>query len=146
MYICTSYIPCPHSLKTFPGTCKRNFLCLQIFLEHLPLVEQYHTVNISSPWLDPERVIGQQVPFFDLFLILWCLLRYDKSTSNTELNSPNYSILFFHGIWTIFVRTRWIHINKVNVSYIFNCMSHYVDFNACFFRGDFSANECSSDI
>ena len=22
----------------------------------------------------------------------------------------------------------------------FNCMSHYVDFNACFFRGDFSAN------
>ena len=28
----------------------------------------------------------------------------------------------------------------------FNCMSHYVDFNACFFRGGFSANECSSDI
>ena len=25
-------------------------------------------------------------------------------------------------------------------------MSHYVDFNECFFRGDFSANEYSSDI
>ena len=25
-------------------------------------------------------------------------------------------------------------------------MSHYVDFNACFFRGDISANECSCDI
>ena len=28
----------------------------------------------------------------------------------------------------------------------FNCLSHYVDFNTCFYRGDFSANECSSDI
>ena len=28
----------------------------------------------------------------------------------------------------------------------FNCMSHYVDFYACFFRWDFSANECSSDF
>ena len=63
------------------------------------------------------------------------------------------------------MRTRWIHIQIINVrwevfrvssafivlriinvSYIFNCMSHYVDFNACFFRGDFSANEYSSDI
>ena len=25
-------------------------------------------------------------------------------------------------------------------------MSHYVDFNACFFRGYFSANECSCGI
>ena len=25
-------------------------------------------------------------------------------------------------------------------------MPLYVDFNACFFRGDFSANECNSDI
>ena len=28
------------------------------FLEQLPFVEQYHAVNISSTWLDPECVIG----------------------------------------------------------------------------------------
>ena len=28
----------------------------------------------------------------------------------------------------------------------FNCMSCYVDIIACFFRGDFSANECICDI
>ena len=75
------------------------FLCLQMFhlnfLEQLPLVEQYHAVNISSTRLDPERMIGQQLVSHDLFLILWRLLRYNKSTSSTELNSPNYSILFF---------------------------------------------------
>ena len=64
------------------------------FSEQLPLVEQYHAVNISSSWLDPERVIGQQLVSHDLFLILWNLLRRDKSTSSNELNSPNYSILF----------------------------------------------------
>ena len=63
------------------------------FLEQLPLVEQYH-VNISSTWLDPERVIGQQLVSLNLFLILWRLLRYNKSISSNELNSPNYSILF----------------------------------------------------
>ena len=66
------------------------------FLEQLPLVEQYYAVNISSTWLDPERVIGQQLVFHDLFLYYEVnLLRYDKSASSTELNSPNYSILFF---------------------------------------------------
>ena len=64
------------------------------FLEQLPLVEQYHSVNYSATWLCPERVIGQQLVSHDLFLILWRLLRYDKSTSSNELNSPNYLILF----------------------------------------------------
>ena len=39
----------------------------------------------------------------------------------------------------------YIYIKSMLVIY-FNCMSHYMDFNACFFRGDFSANECSCDI
>ena len=64
------------------------------FLEQLPSVEQYHAVNYSSTWLDLERVIGQQFVSHDLFLILWSLLRYGKSLSNNELNSPNNSILF----------------------------------------------------
>ena len=88
----------PCSLEPFPVTCKRNFLCLQMislnFLEQLPLVEQYHAVNISSTWLDPERVIGQQLVSHDLFRILWNLLRRDKPTGSNELKSPNYSILF----------------------------------------------------
>ena len=44
--------------------------------------------------IDPERVIGQQLVSYDLFLILWCLLWYEKSTRSNELNSPNYWILF----------------------------------------------------
>ena len=52
------------------------------FLEQLPLVEQYNVVNISSTWLDLKQVIGKQRDSHDLFLILWRLLRYDKSTSS----------------------------------------------------------------
>ena len=33
------------------------------FLKQLPEVEQYHTVNISSTWLDPKGVIGEQFKF-----------------------------------------------------------------------------------
>ena len=39
----------------------------------------------------------------------------------------------------------YIYIQSMLVTY-FNCMSHNVDFNACFFHGEFSANERSSDI
>ena len=39
----------------------------------------------------------------------------------------------------------YIYIKSMLVIY-FSCMSHYMDFNACFFCGDFSANECSCDI
>ena len=54
-----------YSLETFPGPANVIF-CVYIwfhlnFLEQLPLVEQYHAVNISSTWLDPERVIGKQL-------------------------------------------------------------------------------------
>ena len=35
------------------------------------------------------------------------------------------------------MRTRWIHIHIMLVIY-FNCMSHYVDFNECFFAETFT--------
>ena len=83
----------PDSLKTFPGTCKRNFLCLHLIsFEFLRAVSIGWTVSRGQHFIHMTRP-GQQLVSHDLFLILWRLLRYDKSTSSTELNY--YSILFF---------------------------------------------------
>ena len=109
----------PDSLKTFPGTCNRNFLYLQmISFEFLRAAFIGWTVSRGQHFVHMTRP-GQQLVSHDLFLILWRLLWYDKSTSSTELNSPiTIRSYFFVGIWAICVRTRWIRIHIINVSYI----------------------------
>ena len=67
-------------------------------------------------------------------------------TLNKQFNSTQLQLFdLISMVFQLFLCRLDGYIYSIFVIY-FNCISHYVDFNACFFQGDFSANKWSSDI